>query len=58
MIDVGTYVRINGRALTWEVIAIESRIDPLGVVLKSGLTGRSRRESMSNLVRFEATNVR
>ena len=57
MIDVGDYVRINGRALTWKVIAIESRIDPLGVVLKSGLTGRHRRESMSNLVRFEVSNV-
>ena len=57
MVDVGQYVRINGRELTWEVIAIESRIDPLGVVLKSGQTSRHRRESMSNLTRLEATDV-
>ena len=49
MIEVGDYVRINSSELTWKVLSIETRIDPLGVILESGQTGRRRRETMSNL---------
>lgn len=48
-IEVNDYVCISSNSLTWRVLAIETRIDPLGVLLESGQTGRRRRESMSNL---------
>jgi hypothetical protein len=33
----------------WDVESIESRIQPLGVILTSGLTNRIRRETYGNL---------
>ena len=49
MISTGTYVTINGNALSWRVESIEDVIEPLGVVLRSGQSGRIRRETMANL---------
>lgn len=37
----------------WEVVTVESMIDPLGVLLKSGQTGRIRRDTYSNLKLFK-----
>lgn len=51
--EVGDYVQINGNALTWLVLQIETRIDPLGVVLESGVTGRRRRETYASLRLFK-----
>lgn len=53
MIEPGDTVTINGGRIHWIVRAIESRIEPLGVQLISGLTGVRRRESFSNLVLFK-----
>lgn len=53
MIDEGDYVTINAETLTWKVLSIETRIDPLGVLLESGQTGRQRRETFSNLRLFK-----
>lgn len=50
-IEPGDHVTISGRpdAVIWDVVVIESRIDPLGVVLESGMTGRTRREGYADL---------
>ncbi|UOE45971.1 hypothetical protein [Agromyces larvae] len=54
-IQPGDHVTIATRRdrVVWDVVAIESRIDPLGVLLRSGLTGRHRRESAANLHLFQ-----
>ena len=50
MIETGDHVTIGHTGeIHWIVRAIESYIEPLGVVLYSGMTGRIRRESYSNL---------
>ena len=50
-IEVGDHVTISHRtdAVIWDVESIESRIQPLGVILTSGLTNRIRRETYGNL---------
>lgn len=52
-IEIGDHVITPTGSVHWEVEAIESRIDPLGVLLHSGMTGRLRREDYSNLVLFQ-----
>jgi hypothetical protein len=53
-IEVGDSVIISTRpsAVHWVVAQIEDRVDPLGVVLRSGMSDRIRRESYANLVLF------
>ena len=50
MIEVGDHVTVGHTGeVHWVVKAIESVIQPLGVILSSGLTGRIRRDSYPNL---------
>ena len=52
-VEIGDYVRINTSRLTWLVKQIDTRIDPLGVLLESGQTGRKRRETYAALNLFQ-----
>ena len=49
LIAEGDNVYIGGGHVHWVVVTIESRIDPLGVMLRSPMSGRTCRESLANL---------
>lgn len=50
-VEVGDYVTIaaHPHPLTWSLRSIESEIDPNGVILISGQTGRLRRANYADL---------
>lgn len=48
-IEEGDHVSVRGGKVHWIVAEIDSRIDPLGVRLTSGMTGRTRYESYESL---------
>lgn len=52
-IEVGDWVTTFTGKVHWFVYKIESRIDPLGVVLRSGHTNRIRRDTYGNLTLFQ-----
>lgn len=52
-IEVRDFVTTPAGKVHWYVYRIESRIDPLGVILISGQTQRFRRETYSNLTLFK-----
>lgn len=52
-VEVGDHVITPHGNVHWVVQEIESKIDPLGVFLRSGKTDRSRYESYENLVLFK-----
>lgn len=50
-IEPGDHVRVGHTGdVDWVVTEIKSRVDPLGVSLRSGLTDRHRIETFGNLV--------
>jgi len=52
-IEEGDWVLSPTGSVHWRVEHISSKIDPLGVLLTSGQTGRKRFEAYSNLVLFQ-----
>lgn len=52
-IEEGDWVISPSGNVHWRVETISSKIDPLGVLLTSGQTGRKRYEAYSNLVLFQ-----
>jgi hypothetical protein len=57
-LEVGDFVFAGLHSqVHWEIKTIESRTDPLGVVLESGMTGRTRRDSLANLRLFKKGNA-
>lgn len=56
MIELGDHVMTPSGNITWEVKEITSRIDPLGVLLESGMTGRRRYENYESLVLYQKAN--
>ncbi len=53
-IEEGDHVTVAllGRGVHWIVDKIDSRIDPLGVRIISGMSNRARYETYSNLTLF------
>lgn len=51
--EVGDWVICPTGSVHWQVEHISSKIDPLGVFLRSGMSGRARYEAYSNLVMFK-----
>lgn len=52
-VEIGDHVITPSGNVHWVVEHIFSKIDPLGVLLTSGQTGRKRYEDFGNLVMFK-----
>ena len=53
MIEVGDHVLVGSGQIHWIIQRIDSRIDPLGVLLKSGMTERRRYENFESLTLYQ-----
>lgn len=53
VIEVGDHVITPSGNVHWIVEEISSKIDPIGVLLRSGMTERKRYDAYSNLTLFK-----
>lgn len=57
-IEVGDHVLTPSGNVTWVVVEIGSKIDPVGVLLMSGMTDRRRYEAYENLTLFQKGDLK